>query len=190
MQTYQSLLETPPGYASERIARFLWQLDEQSRRLLEDVHDIRPDELGWQPAPGMNTIGMLLAHIGYAEAHIAQVGLLGEATGHAHDVVGITDADEGMPLAAGASPPAALQGKDLIFFDEILWRARNHTRKVAVPLVDADLERIVTRARPDGTRRVFNVGWVFYHMLEHEAGHQGQIVLLRHLYRLRQGADG
>jgi len=28
---------------------------------------------------------------------------------------------------------------------------------------------------------VFNVGWVFYHMIEHEAGHHGQINLLRHL---------
>ena len=33
--------------------------------------------------------------------------------------------------------------------------------------------------------RVFNVGWVLYHLIEHEAGHRGQINLLRHLLRVR-----
>ncbi len=187
MQTYQTLLETPAGFASNQVARFLWQMEEQSRRLLDDVRGATPEELAWQPAPGMNSIGMLLAHIAYAEAHLAQVGLKGEVTGHAHDVVGITEADEGMPLPPGGKPPAALAGKSLVFFEDLLFRARHHTRKVASALTEADLERLVTRDRPDGTKRIFNVGWVLYHMLEHEAGHHGQVNLLRHLYRERSG---
>ena len=42
-------------------------------------------------------------------------------------------------------------------------------------------ERRVTRPRPDGGTRVFNPGWVLYHLIEHEAGHHAQINLLRHL---------
>jgi uncharacterized damage-inducible protein DinB len=55
---------------------------------------------------------------------------------------------------------------------------------VAATLGDDDLARDVHRRRVDGSERVFNVGWVLYHILEHEAGHRGQINLLRHLHRL------
>ena len=181
MTTLETLLVAPPGYACATVARFMWQLDEQRRALLEDTRALTAEELAWQPAPGMNTIGMLLAHIGYAEAHLVQVGLEGEARGHAHDVVGITDAEEGLPLPPGGQPPAALAGRELGFFDALLAKARARTREVAACLTDADLERHVFRPRPDGTRRVFNPGWVLYHLIEHEAGHHGQINLMRHL---------
>jgi hypothetical protein len=36
-------------------------------------------------------------------------------------------------------------------------------------------------------RRVFNVAWMLYHILEHEAGHRAQILLLLHLRRLDEG---
>lgn len=184
-----SRLETPPGYRSREVARFVWQLDEQRRSLLGDIHDLAPEELGWQPAPGMNTIGMLLAHIAFAETHIVQVGVLGEAAGHVHDVIGITEAEEGMPLADDAAPPAALDGRPIGFFHDLLARAREHTRTGCRSLEDADLERVITRPpRPDGTVRVLNPGWALYHLLEHEAGHRGQILLLRHLKRASAAA--
>jgi len=186
--TLQTLLGTPPGFRSVQVARFLWQMDEQRRALLADTRGLEPADLEWQPAPGMNTIGMLLAHISYAEIHLSQVGLLGEAAGHTRDVIGITEAEEGLPLPPGGPPSAALAGRPLEFFDDLLAGARAHTRRVAVNLTDADLDRVVTRDRPDGTQRVFNVGWVLYHILEHEAGHHGQINLLRHMLRDRGGA--
>ena len=179
----QTLLETPPGFRSETVARFLWQLDEQRRALLDDTRGLTPQDLGWQPAPGMNTIGMLLAHIAYAENHLTQVGLEGKATSDTRAAIGITDEEEGLPLAPGAPPPPTLAGRDLAWFDGLLERARTCTRKVALTLTDQDLARQVRRPRPDGTQRVFNVGWVLYHMLEHEAGHHGQINLLRHLHQ-------
>jgi hypothetical protein len=33
-------------------------------------------------------------------------------------------------------------------------------------------------------------GWALYHIVEHEAGHYGQINLLRHQYRARAGDRG
>jgi uncharacterized damage-inducible protein DinB len=181
MTTLETLLATPPGYASAAVARFMWQLEEQRRGLLEDTRALTPDDLAWQIAPGMNTMGMLLAHTAYAEAHLTQVGLAGEAVGHAHDVVGISEAEEGLPLPPGGRPPAALAGRDIAYFHAMLEQARVRTREVARGLTDADLERRVTRSRPDGTGRVFNPGWVLYHLIEHEAGHHAQINLLRHL---------
>ena len=181
--TIETLLATPAGFRSAEAARFLWQMDEQRRGLIELTRGASVEELAWQPAPGMNSIGMLLAHIAFAEAHLTQVGLRGEANGHAQDVIGITEEEEGLPLPPGAPPSPALAGKHLEFFDDLLRRARAHTHAVARALDDADLARTVTRTRPDGTRRVFNVAWVLYHLLEHEAGHRGQVALLRHLHR-------
>ena len=182
--TIQTLLEAPPGFRSESVARFLWQMDEQRRALIADTRDLTPEALGWQPAPGMNSIGMLLAHIAYAENHLTQVGLEGKATSDTKAVIGIGEQEEGLPLAPGAPPPPALAGHDLAWFDGMLERARTYTRRVAMTLAENDLAREVRRQRPDGSARVFNVGWVLYHMLEHEAGHHGQINLLRHLQRL------
>ncbi len=177
----ETLLQGPGGYRSDAVARFVWQIDEQRRALLDDVRGLAVEDLGWQAAPGVNTIGMLLAHIAYAEAHLTQVGLQGEAVGHAHDVIGIREQDEGLPLPPGGRPPAALQDRDLAFYLDALERARTRTREVARTLSDDDLERRIVRPRPDGRRRVFNVGWVFYHLIEHEAGHRAQVNLLRHL---------
>ena len=179
--TLQTLLETPPGFRSETIARFLWQMDEKRRALIKDTRGLSAKELEWQPAPGMNSIGMLLAHIAYAENHLTQVGLEGKSTSDTRAAIGISEEEEGMPLVEGAPPSPALAGRELAWFDALLERAREYTRGVAMTLVEGDLAREVRRKRPDGSERVFNVGWVLYHMLEHEAGHHGQINLLRHL---------
>ena len=88
-----------------------------------------------------------------------------------------------MPQPPRGKPPAALRGKPLAFFDDLLARARAHTVRVAGGLTDADLDREVSRVRKNGQTRVFNLRWVFYHVLEHYAGHYGQILLLRHLHR-------
>ena len=164
-----TLLDTPEGFRSREVARFIWQLDEQRRRLTQDTRGLTPAELAWQPEPGMNTIGMLLAHIAYAETHLVQVGLLGEKIGHAEDVIGITEEQEGMPLPPGARPSPALEGKDLIFFDDALARARAHTHEVSRKLTVADLDTQIVRPRPDGSEREFN--------------------LLRHLQRVMPGRD-
>jgi uncharacterized damage-inducible protein DinB len=179
--TLQTLIETSAGYRSATVAALVASLDEQSRKLLEDVKELSVEDLGWQPAPGMNTMGMLLAHIAVAEAHLTEVGLLGKPDSDIAGMIGIPMEADGMPLPEGGAPPEALRGKDLAFFAGLLSRARAHLKQAAAPLTDADLDRQVARKRPDGNQRVFNLRWVLYHALEHEAGHHGQILLLRHM---------
>jgi len=177
----ETRIGTPEGFASREAARFLWQMDEQRRLLLEATRGLAPADLEWQHAPGMNTIGMLLAHVAFAEANLAQVGLLGEPQGHPHDVIGITEADEGLPLPPEGRPPAALAGRPIEWFHERLARARALTHRAARALTDADLDVVLQRPpRPDGTVRRFDRAWVLYHLIEHEAGHRAQIQLLKH----------
>lgn len=180
----RTLLGRRDGYASEYVARIAWQMDQQRGLVLEAVRGLTATELEWQPAPGMNTIGMLLAHLAYAENHMVAVGIEGHETSDPKREVGISEADEGMPLKEGDPPSPALAGKDLSFYEDALARARAYTHAALKRLKDDDLKRVIVRG---GGRREFDVGWMLYHLLEHEAGHRGQIQVLRHLMRATRG---
>jgi uncharacterized damage-inducible protein DinB len=177
-----------PGYRSREVSLFAAQLDALSAWLTKDTRDLTPEALVWQPAPGLNTIGMLLAHIAIVEVYWTQVGALAMTEFETESALGIGIDDDGMPLAAGGPPAATLMGRDLAFFDDLLARARDYSKQAMARIADADLEREITRHRPDGTvRGVVNLRWILYHVLEHQAGHHGQVNLLRHQYRIATG---
>lgn len=180
----RNLLEMPPGFRSREAAWFVAQLDDQSARLAADIRGLTPEALGWQPAPGMNTIGMLLAHIAVVEVYWTQVGPLGLTEFETESVLVIGVDDDGLPVPAGGAPPPGLGGKDLGFFDDLLQRARRYSRSAIAILCDADLERQIIRHRRDGSSHTTDMRWILYHMVEHLAGHYGQINLLAHQHRL------
>jgi uncharacterized damage-inducible protein DinB len=176
------VIEAPAGFASEAIGLFVAQMDDQSRRLTEHTRGATADELAWQPAPGLNTIGMLLAHIAVVEVY--WMSILTRAPNDCPRVLGIGFDDDGIPMPAGGAPPAVLAGKELGFFDDLLRNARANTVALASPLADAALTGMIEqigRVR----RRQLSGRWILYHLVEHEAGHYGQINLLRHQYRVR-----
>lgn len=179
----KSLIHLSKGFRSRETASFISQMDDQSGRLGEALRGITPQELEWQPEPGMNTIGMLLAHLAVVEVAWCQIALRGIEKVGTESVLGIGQDDDGMPLPEGGSPPANLKGKNLVYYEDLLSKTRAYFKEGAAKLTDADLDREITRTRPDGTQRVLNVRWGIYHVLEHFAGHFGQILLLRHLYR-------
>lgn len=183
MATHRSIMQPLSGFRSQEVASFLAQMDDQSRRLMEGLQGATPEELEWQPYPGMNTIGMLLAHNAIVEVFWTLVALERAEKPSAEPVLGIQDDDDGMPLPEDGKAPAVLAGKDLAFYEALLKKARAYLKKTAEGVTDADLEKEATRTRPDGTQRVLNVRWYFYHILEHYSGHFGQVLLLRHLYQ-------
>ncbi len=179
----RSAIEIPSGYRSKEVASFMAQMDDQLRLLTKDTRDVTPEELEWQPKPGMNTIGMLLAHNAIVEVFWTLVVLKRDEKPVAEPILGINMDDDGMPVPEDGAPPAKLNGKNMAFYDGLLSKARVFLKETAKSVSDSDLEREVTRTRDDGTQRVINVRWYFYHILEHFSGHYGQILLLRHLYR-------
>jgi uncharacterized damage-inducible protein DinB len=186
----REVLVMPPGFRSREACSFIAQLDDQNARLIADTRHLDPAALQWQPASGMNTIGMLLAHIAIVEVFWTRVGALGITSLEAYrteGVLGVGMDHDSMPLPEGAAPPAALRGKDLAYFDGLLARARAYSREAVAQLADEDLERQIVRTRRDGVIHETTVRWVLYHMVEHEAGHYGQINLLAHQYRIPSG---
>jgi hypothetical protein len=179
----REVLVMPTGFASREAASFIAQLDDQSTRLRADTRGLTPEALAWQPAPGMNTIGMLLAHNAIVEVFWTRISI-GQYDYKIDEVLGIGMDDDGMPLAEGGMPPATLSGKDLAFYDDLLARARSYARKTIAGFTDADIEREIERTRRDGVIHQTTVRWILYHMVEHFAGHYGQINLLAHHQRL------
>ena len=183
MSTLRDILTPLTGYASPEAASFLAQLDDQLRLLRDDLKGITAEEIGWQMAPGTNTVGMLLAHLAIVEVHWTQVGLLGHPTSDSMPVLGIGIDDDGMPVPPGGAPPANLVGKPMAYFDDLLDRGRAYVKQTAIQLTPADLDKVRSRVRKDGKTQELNGRWVLYHLLEHFAGHYGQILLLRHQFR-------
>jgi uncharacterized damage-inducible protein DinB len=177
----RSVLELEPNCGSTQAALLVAQLHDMHRRLRDASRDLTPEELAWQPSAGVNTVGMLLAHIAIAEVHLTQIGVLGEREGHVAEVLRIGADADGMPMPPDGRPPATLADKHLVWFDGLLDRSLAYATRVARGLSDSDLERVIERPRPEGSRRVFNVRWALHHIVEHAAGHFGQILLVRHL---------
>jgi uncharacterized damage-inducible protein DinB len=186
----QPHINPAPGFKCSDAATFFTQMEDQTRRLLAAIADITPAELEWQSAPGMNTIGMLLAHLAGAEAGWALRGLEGVQASDLDAFIAKCEElgfpDDGIPLSADGVPPAYLMGKDLAFFEDRLARGRAYWRNAAAKITCADMNREITETIWDGSQRVYTPRWVMYHILVHFPGHAGQIYLLRHLYRDRK----
>ncbi|HZE19632.1 MAG TPA: DinB family protein [Candidatus Angelobacter sp.] len=184
----QSLLRPAEGFRSREAASFYAQLEDQARILHETVQGITPQELEWQPERGMNTIGMLLAHNAIVDVFWTQLAILGITQTDSLPALGISMDDDGMPIPPDAEGPANLKGKPLAFYEDLLSRGRGFVREAWAKVSDSDMDKQITRERPDGSKRILTVRWAMYHILEHYAGHRGQVQLLRHLYAATVGA--
>lgn len=188
MPDVQSLLRPAEGFRSREAAVFYSQLEDQARILHETIQGMTPRELEWQPERGMNTIGMLLAHNAIVDVFWTQLAILEMKETDSVPVLGIGMDDDGLPLAPDAEGPANLRGKPLAFYEDLLRRGRAYVKEAWAKVSDADMDREMTRDRPDGSKRILTVRWTMYHIVEHYAGHRGQIQLLRHHYAATVGA--
>src|SRR5436309_16086381 len=136
------------GFESTEASLAFAQLEDLTARLWKDIRDAEPEELTWQPAPGMNTIGMLLAHLAVVE--VFWVASLTETAFLCEEVLGIGGDDDGLPLPPEGLPPSGLAGRGLSYFHDLIGRAREYTRKSLAPLVDSDLTREIEQRRRDG----------------------------------------
>jgi uncharacterized damage-inducible protein DinB len=184
----RSIMQPAEGFRSREAGSFYVQMLDQDRVLLESLQGITPRELEWQPERGMNTIGMLLAHNAVVDVFWTQVAILRLKEYDCTPVLGIGMDDDGLPLAPDAEGPANLRGKPLAYYEDLISRGRAYIKDSWSKVTDADMDKEATRERPDGSRRILNTRWGMYHILEHFAGHRGQIQLLRHHYHASVGA--
>lgn len=180
------VLPVPAGWRSREMASFVAQLDALSTTMFADLRGITARELAWQPRLGANSIGMLLAHIAVVEVWWTLVAQESASFERLRAVLGIDMDDDGLPLKPNGRPPAKLRGKTLAYFRKLHDRARAFARRGTKAFTPAMLDRPFVRTRLDGRKQRTDRRWIYYHVLEHQAGHYGQVLLLRHLYRDRR----
>lgn len=193
-------LKIPRGYDQKKqkqVALFAAQLDDQLSLLSKSVESLSVKQLEWQQNRGMNTIGMLLAHLAIVDlwwAVIAPKGMQPEPEGDVINmkVIGIRMDDDGLPMPKNGKHPRTLAGKTAKQYLEMLAKARRAVHKELRTWNDSKLPSRFIRRRGKKQIQITHT-WVLYHLLEHFAGHYGQILLIKHLMRdaglLKQPAE-
>jgi hypothetical protein len=184
----EARLKIPDGYIPDTqrtVGIFAAQLDDLLARVKRAVDGFTVEQLEWQLHPGMNSIGMLLAHCAVVEAFwllVAPTGIPVEPDGNERikELIGIRGNEDGLPLPPEGIHPASLAGKSLNEYLGMLDAARTAAHGELRTWTDDDLDTF------------FNVedyrisrAWVLYHVLEHLAAHAGQVLMLKHIMRDR-----
>jgi len=177
-------LKIPRGYdrrTQKNVGLFATQLDDQLKRLRNNVKGLTVKQLEWQQQPGMNTVGMLLAHLALVEVWWITVAPAGIPWGpDAKKVIekrcGIED--DGLPLPPDGRHTKSLRGYSLARYTALLDKARRSIHREMKQWRDRDLDKLYAV----GDRK-FSRMWTLYHVLEHFAAHFGQILMLKHMMR-------
>ena len=167
---------TPHPGLSTGIGYYLSGMEEVRSQLVAAVKPI-PDELIGKPAfLGSHSIGALVLHIGEAEWFWMQMVVSG------HE---LTKEDEQAPYwdILDDVEGVARNAYSTEFCLREVEKIRNQTRDLLFSYNDKDLERIITFERRGKTTE-HNLRWILHHLIDHEAQHKGQILMLKRLMAL------
>ncbi len=137
-----------------------------------------PDEaVAWQPKPGMHSIGGCILHIAAVEVYWFErfaLGLAPDTEERKLLLVEETDVDGWR----WPEPPK----ESIAWYFELHDRIRARTLESIKKWPPADT--VIERGDRQATLR-----WVFGHVIQHEAYHGGQAVLLNRLWQLRESSE-
>lgn len=170
------VLTPHPGLATG-IGYYLSGMEEVREQVRTAVKDIAGEPLGKPAFLGAHSIGALVLHIGEAEWWWMQCNVAGHK---------LTAEDAKAPYWDVLDDPEGFSGKGYTaeFCLQELDKIRNQTRDLLFGYGDKDLERIVT-VEHRGETREHNLRWVLHHLIDHEAQHKGQILMLKRIMNIR-----
>jgi uncharacterized damage-inducible protein DinB len=151
-------------------------MEEVRSQLVAAVKTI-PDDLIGKPAfLGAHSIGALVLHIGEAEWFWMQMVVGG------HE---LTEEDKLAPCwdILDDVEAVARNGYTTEFCLQEVEKIRNQTRDLLFSYNDKDLERTIMYER-HGKPTEHNLRWILHHLIDHEAQHTGQILMLKRLMAL------
>ena len=113
-------LQFPDGYDRKTqaiVGLFAAQFDDLSKKLKRAVEGLEVKHLEWQQTPGMNSVGMLLAHLALVEIWWIVVAAKEipekEERRIVDEILGTPNLEDGMPLPADGKHPEVLKGLTL-----------------------------------------------------------------------------
>lgn len=167
-----TVLNSVAGLSTE-IGFYFAGMEEVREQVREAVTALSGDTFNRPAFPGAHSIGALVMHIGEAEWWWMQCNVAGHK---------LTDEDRKAPFWDVLDEPDsfATHGYTAEFCLQAIEKTRNQTRELLASFNDDDLERIFSYQRREATHEQ-SLRWVLHHLIDHEAQHKGQILMLKRL---------
>jgi len=148
-------------------------MEEVRSQLVEAVKNIPNDLIGKPAFLGAHSIGGLVLHIGEAEWFWMQMVVSGHK---------LTDEDRSAAYwdILDEIDRVSSKGYTTEFCLQEVEKIRNQTRDLLFSFNDTDLERIISFERRSKTTE-HSLRWILHHLIDHEAQHKGQILMLKRL---------
>ena len=155
-------------------------MDEVRAQLHDAVSLMSAEEVGRHAVPGAHSIGALVLHIGEAEWFWMQCVLSGQQ---------LTDEDRRAPFWDVLKDPdrVANNGYSAEFCLNEAAQIRKQTHDVLASFTDDDLGRIFS-FEWRGKYQEQSLRWILHHLIDHEAQHKGQILMLKRLLGVKNEA--
>ena len=156
-----------------RLSLLWWMLEDVRNVTLKGIEGLSKEQLFQPPIEGEYPVGAYLMHL--AEAEVAWLQIL---TGTKIDKVIKKRIyyDSWMdPSKSDAERPKALL--EINEYLEAIKEVRELLKSYMSSLKDSDLDGFVVQQRKDGEHKILRK-WIIYHLIEHEAHHRGQMMLL------------
>ena len=165
---------TPHPGLSRGIGFYLSGMEDVREQLRAAVAALSTQQIGRPAFLGAHPIGALVLHIGEAEWWWMQCVVSGHK---------LTEQDRQAAFWDVLEDPEgfANRGHTAEFCLQQIEKVRNQTRDVLFSSDDTDLERIYSYERSGATHE-HNLRWILHHLIDHEAQHKGQILMLKRLW--------
>lgn len=169
----RQVLRPHPGLSRE-IGFYLSSMEEVRAQVVGAVSHLSKEQIGRPAFLGAHPIGALVLHIGEAEWWWMQCVVSGHQ---------LTEQDQKAPYWDVLDNPTGFINNDYTaeFCLQETEKIRNQTRDLLFAANDAQLERIHSYERK-GTTHEQSLRWILHHLIDHEAQHKGQILMLKRLW--------
>lgn len=162
---------------SREIGFYFAGMEEVREQLRQAVSGMPDDQIGRPALPGAHAIGALVLHIGEAEWYWMQMVVCGHQ---------LNDEDKQACFWDVLKDPGAFAGKGYSaeFCLQEIQKIRQETHQKLASFDDSDLDRIFSIERRSQIYEQ-SLRWILHHLIDHEAQHKGQILMLKRLLGLK-----
>lgn len=158
-------IQAPKGY-DQQVGNLVSMLEDLKSRVTRSVQNLSIEETDFLLDDKANRIGAMIYHLAATEKYYQRFTFEGQ---------GFLPEDEHWELALSLGAPARekLQGKPIAYYLKLWDEVRAETLKL---LKDKDDKWLNSRSK--ASRNMDN-HWAWYHVMEHQANHMGQIRLIQ-----------
>jgi uncharacterized damage-inducible protein DinB len=155
------------------IACSLAAMEEVRAQLRKAVQEMSVEDLARRAIAGAHSIGALVLHIGESEWFWLNCVIKSHK---------LTDEDHQQPFWDVLKDPEAVAAKNYsaAFCLETIDGIRQEMHGFLSSLTGADLENVYSYTRGSTTMEA-SLRWILHHLVDHEAQHKGQILMLKRL---------